>query len=181
MTSILIWSHNCLSLDHPGNSKLTLILPGIVADSVVHDTTRKRSHDEMASEVDDGAPQANVNEANRYASNEEQSVPSTAKMSYKEMIDSAFDSYELNLDEDDSVLQTELVDWIASKYYKLQDDSETRKQSLRKGLYSILMKHYERIGSDDTNKRQKRGTIRWRTNQVNNQGPPDSDLPPTST
>ena len=88
-----------------------------------------------------------------------------SKISYKDMIDAAFNSYELDLDEDQSVLQTELVDWIASKYYNLQEDNETRKQSLRKGLYSILMKHFERVGSDENKKRQKRGTIRWRPRQ----------------
>ena len=96
---------------------------------------------------------------------QDQAASSSTRISYKEMIDAAFDSYELDLDEEGSVLQTELVDWIASKYYKLQDDCETKKQSLRKGLYSILMKHYERIGSDESIKRQKRGTIRWRTKQ----------------
>lgn len=137
--------------------------------------TKKRSRSELLTETDDDGEDADMDTGN--ASNLSnvssealpvQGVSSHGKLSYKDMIDSAFDSYELDLDEDQSVLQTELVDWISNKYYKLQDDSETRKQSLRKGLYSILMKHYERVGSDESKKRQKRGTIRWRPKQGSN-------------
>jgi hypothetical protein len=130
-----------------GNSKLIFVLPPRIPDSI---------------------PAAESSSSNKRARTDilppEQDV-SHSKISYKDMIDAAFDSYELDLDEDQSVLQTELVDWIASKYYNLQEDNETRKQSLRKGLYSILMKHFERVGSDENKKRQKRGTIRWRPRQ----------------
>lgn len=134
--------------------------------------TKKRSRSELLTETDDDGDDAEADVASSSmlsnVGNEgfpAQEISAQGKLSYKDMIDSAFDSYELDLDEDQSVLQTELVDWIANKYYKLQDDSETRKQSLRKGLYSILMKHYERVGSDESKKRQKRGTIRWRPKQ----------------
>jgi hypothetical protein len=138
-------------------------------------TTKKRSRSDLLTETDDDGEDTEMDVGNVGTSSNvgnealpAQGVSSQGKLSYKDMIDSAFDSYELDLDEDQSVLQTELVDWIANKYYKLQDDSETRKQSLRKGLYSILMKHYERVGSDESKKRQKRGTIRWRTKQGSN-------------
>ena len=137
--------------------------------SSVIGTTKKRSRSELLTETDDDGEDADVDVGNAsMLSNVSNEVPpaqgssTQGKLSYKDMIDAAFDSYELDLDEDQSVLQTELVDWIANKYYNLQDDCETRKQSLRKGLYSILMKHYERVGSDESKKRQKRGTIRWR-------------------
>lgn len=93
------------------------------------------------------------------------SLNQVALITYKNKIDAAFNSYELDLDKDGSVLQTELVDWIAFKYYNEEDYCETKKQSLRKGLYSILVKYYERICSDDSMKKQKRGTNRWRTKQ----------------
>jgi hypothetical protein len=138
-------------------------------------TTKKRSRSELLTETDDDGEDTEMDVGNVSTSSNvgnealpAQGVSSQGKLSYKDMIDAAFDSYELDLDEDQSVLQTELVDWIANKYYKLQDDSETRKQSLRKGLYSILMKHYERVGSDESKKRQKRGTIRWRPKQGSN-------------
>ena len=140
------------------------MLPTINPEHTSSSTKRKRSLSEVVTETDDGADERGRNEENFHSlfPTDQLGVSPGTKMSYKEMIDSAFNSYELDLDEEESVLQTDLVDWIATKYYKLQDDTETRKQSLRKGLYSILMKHYERIGSDDSIKRQKRGTIRWR-------------------
>ena len=148
----------------PGNSKLIFVLPALSPGMM--NNKRKRNENDLLAEADDGAADcSSPNPDPQEELAQEQGTSTTARMSYKEMIDSAFDSYELDLDEEGSVLQTELVDWIASKYYKLQDDSETKKQSLRKGLYSILMKHYERIGSEESTKRQKRGTIRWRTKQ----------------
>ena len=157
-----------------GNSKLIFVLPPRIAQSnpaAVSSSSKKRARadpnldeetDQIRSEVD-GAT-SSISEIIDNGLPPEQDI-SHSKISYKDMIDAAFNSYELDLDEDQSVLQTELVDWIASKYYNLQEDNETRKQSLRKGLYSILMKHFERLGSDENKKRQKRGTIRWRPRQ----------------
>ena len=88
-----------------------------------------------------------------------------ALITYKNKIDAAFNSYELDLDINGSVLQTELVDWIAFKYYNKDDFCETKKQSLRKGLYSILVKYYERISTHESMNKQKRGTNRWRMKQ----------------
>ena len=157
--------HNRLFDLFAGNSKLIFVLPALSPG--IMNNKRKRSESDLLAETDDGAAEcSNPNPDPQEELTQEQGTSTNARMSYKEMIDSAFDSYELDLDEEGSVLQTELVDWIASKYYKLQNDSEMKKQSLRKGLYSILMKHYERIGSEESIKRQKRGTIRWRTKQV---------------
>lgn len=61
-----------------------------------------------------------------------------------------------------SIHQTNLVEWVAKVYYASL--GEMQRQSLRKGIYNALTKHYERVvGEDeDLGKRQKRGTIRWR-------------------
>lgn len=157
-----------------GNSKLIFVLPPRIPQSnpaADSSSSKKRARtdpnldeetDQIRSEIDGATSSISENIDNGLPP--EQDI-SHSKISYKDMIDAAFNSYELDLDEDQSVLQTELVDWIASKYYNLQEDNETRKQSLRKGLYSILMKHFERVGSDENKKRQKRGTIRWRPRQ----------------
>lgn len=157
-----------------GNSKLIFVLPPRIPESIPAAESSSSKKRARTDSLLDGEPDHKKSELNGTTSGistnidnilpPEQDV-SHSKISYKDMIDAAFDSYELDLDEDQSVLQTELVDWIASKYYNLQEDNETRKQSLRKGLYSILMKHFERVGSDENKKRQKRGTIRWRPRQ----------------
>lgn len=61
-----------------------------------------------------------------------------------------------------SIHQTNLVEWVAKVYYSSL--GEMQRQSLRKGIYNALTKHYVRVlGVDeDLGKRQKRGTIRWR-------------------
>ena len=82
---------------------------------------------------------------------------------YQTMIEAAFASGEMEIDGDDnSVLQPVLVDWITHKYFHRLD--EPQKQSLRKGVYNMLMKHYERVDTFDGHgrKRPQRGTIRWR-------------------
>ena len=64
-----------------------------------------------------------------------------------------------------SIHQTNLVEWVAKVYYASL--GEMQSQSLRKGIYNALTKHYERVISteEDLGKRQKRGTIRWRKRQ----------------
>ena len=151
------------------------MLPPKIPDSDAVERSRKRTRGDQLTETDDDAEDVDGDPVDTNAASNtnselppEQGAVSLAKLSYKDMIDAAFDSFELDLDTDQSVLQTELVDWISNKYYRQLDDSESRKQSLRKGLYSILMKHFERIGTHESTKRQKRGTIRWRIKQGGN-------------
>ena len=82
------------------------------------------------------------------------------KETYQTMIDAAFSSGDLEVEDDGSAFQPNIVDWIGNRYFKTLD--EAQKQSLRKGVYSMLAKHYERVGGDESRKRQKRGSIRWR-------------------
>lgn len=154
---------------------MIFVLPPKIPDSNTGERSRKRPRGDQLTETDDDAEDVDgdpvdTNVPSNTSSDlpPEQGAASHAKMSYKDMIDAAFDSFELDLDSDQSVLQTELVDWISNKYYRQLDDCESRKQSLRKGLYSILMKHFERIGTHESAKRQKRGTIRWRIKQGGN-------------
>ena len=91
-----------------------------------------------------------------------------SQLSYHEMIQMAFASGQLDqyFEDDRSCSTTYICDWISDTYYTAL--STEQEKSLRKGVYSMLTKYYDKIvdtGKPDPNdptKKKRRGGVRWR-------------------
>ena len=91
-----------------------------------------------------------------------------SQLSYHEMIQMAFASGQLDqyCEHDRSCSTTHICDWISETYYTML--STEQEKSLRKGVYSMLTKYFDKIvdtGKPDPNdptKKKRRGGVRWR-------------------
>ena len=92
-----------------------------------------------------------------------------SQLSYHEMIQMAFASGQLDqyCEDDRSCSTTHICDWISETYYTSL--SVEQEKSLRKGVYSMLTKYFDKIvdngkpdPNDPTKKKSRRGGVRWR-------------------
>mmetsp|Transcript_9394 Transcript_9394/g.9199 ORF Transcript_9394/g.9199 Transcript_9394/m.9199 type:complete len:268 (-) Transcript_9394:107-910(-) len=156
-----------------GNARFYFTLPVVPPDIPVND--KKRSHSETFAGTDEeegdliiGMP-GTITPISELVVKNNSSCDSKPHLklinrgeSYLSMIDACFESADLIQGEEKSIHQSALVDWVAKNYYVSL--GELQRQSLRKGIYNALSKHFTRIGGKSSLEgatKVKRGTIRW--------------------
>jgi pSer/pThr/pTyr-binding forkhead associated (FHA) protein len=83
------------------------------------------------------------------------------KLSYQNMVESAFDSLCSNISSDnEGISQRDLVDWIVNKYP--DSVSGIQKTSVNKGVYNALNKYFEKVININESE-DKKGTTKWKT------------------
>jgi len=87
----------------------------------------------------------------------ESSKCSVQYLTYADMLESAYQTSELNLNETSTTgaTQREIIDWILMTYPNFSEDN--KKQNLQQGIYVALNKYYYRIES-----KGEKSKIRWR-------------------
>ncbi len=133
-----------------GGSRFYVVLP-------VEPTEPKPRKRKAAAEGEDGAP-AKVGRKKKNAVDID-NLKEGDKVTYQQMLDAAFKSGEVEL-ENGGATQKDLVDWIMIKFKVI---ITTNVASIKKGVYSILNRHYTRVEQDEPQYLDagKSAPIRW--------------------